>query len=216
MDKIIEYMPFLLSGTIVTIKIFVLTLLLSLPLGLPFALASNSKILPLKWFSKIYIWIFRGTPLILQLYFFYYFFPICLEVNINPFVAVILTFVLNYAAYFAEIYRGGIAGVDKGQYEAARTLGISKSATMKDIILPQTMKTVLPPIVNEAITLVKDSALASTIGTVVDLMRATSTTVNRLTDMSPFFMAALIYLMMTAVLTMVAGKIEKRFARYDA
>lgn len=216
MDKIIEYMPFLLSGTIVTIKIFVLTLLLSLPLGLPFALASNSKILPLKWLSKIYIWIFRGTPLILQLYFFYYFFPICLEVNINPFVAVILTFVLNYAAYFAEIYRGGIAGVDKGQYEAARTLGISKSATMKDIILPQTMKTVLPPIVNEAITLVKDSALASTIGTVVDLMRATSTTVNRLTDMSPFFMAALIYLMMTAVLTMVAGKIEKRFARYDA
>lgn len=216
MDKIIEYMPFLLSGTIVTIKIFVLTLLLSLPLGLPFALASNSKILPLKWFSKIYIWIFRGTPLILQLYFFYYFFPICLEVNINPFVAVILTFVLNYAAYFAEIYRGGIAGVDKGQYEAARTLGISKSATMKDIILPQTMKTVLPPIVNESITLVKDSALASTIGTVVDLMRATSTTVNRLTDMSPFFMAALIYLMMTAVLTMVAGKIEKRFARYDA
>ena len=98
MNTILEYLPFLLSGAKVTVAIFVLTLVLSLPLGLPFALGSESKILPIRWFCKIYIWIFRGTPLILQLYFFYYFFPISLGVKINPFLAVILTFVLNYAA----------------------------------------------------------------------------------------------------------------------
>ena len=215
MNTILEYLPFLLSGAKVTAAIFVLTLVLSLPLGLPFALGSESKILPIRWFCKIYIWIFRGTPLILQLYFFYYFFPISLGVKINPFLAVILTFVLNYAAYFGEIYRGGIASVDEGQYEAAEALGISKFATMKDIILPQTMKAVLPPVVNEAITLVKDTALASTIGTVIDLMRSTSTTVNRLTDMTPFVVAAVIYLIMTGALTFGAGKLEKYFKKYD-
>ena len=214
MNTILEYLPFLLSGAKVTVAIFVLTLVLSLPLGLPFALGSESKILPIRWFCKIYIWIFRGTPLILQLYFFYYFFPISLGVKINPFLAVILTFVLNYAAYFGEIYRGGIASVDEGQYEAAEALGISKFATMKDIILPQTMKAVLPPVVNEAITLVKDTALASTIGTVIDLMRSTSTTVNRLTDMTPFVVAAVIYLIMTGALTFGAGKLEKYFKKY--
>lgn len=215
MNTILEYLPFLLSGAKVTVAIFVLTLVLSLPLGLPFALGSESKILPIRWFCKIYIWIFRGTPLILQLYFFYYFFPISLGVKINPFLAVILTFVLNYAAYFGEIYRGGIASVDEGQYEAAEALGISKFATMKDIILPQTMKAVLPPVVNEAITLVKDTALASTVGTVIDLMRSTSTTVNRLTDMTPFVVAAVIYLIMTGALTFGAGKLEKYFKKYD-
>ena len=216
MNTILEYLPFLLTGAKVTVAIFVLTLVLSLPLGLPFALGSESRIPPIRWFCKIYIWVFRGTPLILQLYFFYYFFPISLGININPFLAVILTFVLNYAAYFGEIYRGGIASVDEGQYEAAEALGISKFATMKDIILPQTMKAVLPPVVNEAITLVKDTALASTIGTVIDLMRATSTTVNRLTDMTPFVVAAVIYLIMTALLTFGAGKLEKYFKKYGA
>lgn len=216
MNTILEYLPFLLNGAKITVAIFVLTLVLSLPLGLPFALGSESRIPPIRWFCKIYIWVFRGTPLILQLYFFYYFFPISLGININPFLAVILTFVLNYAAYFGEIYRGGIASVDEGQYEAAEALGISKFATMKDIILPQTMKAVLPPVVNEAITLVKDTALASTIGTVIDLMRATSTTVNRLTDMTPFVVAAVIYLIMTALLTLGAGKLEKYFKKYDA
>lgn len=216
MNTILEYLPFLLTGAKLTVAIFVLTLVLSLPLGLPFALGSESRIPPIRWFCKIYIWVFRGTPLILQLYFFYYFFPISLGININPFLAVILTFVLNYAAYFGEVYRGGIASVDEGQYEAAEALGISKFATMKDIILPQTMKAVLPPVVNEAITLVKDTALASTIGTVIDLMRATSTTVNRLTDMTPFVVAAVIYLIMTALLTLGAGKLEKYFKKYDA
>ncbi|MBQ1395842.1 MAG: amino acid ABC transporter permease [Eubacterium sp.] len=216
MDKILAYVPFMLEGTLVTVEIFVLTLLLSLPLGLPVALGANSRVWPLKALCKVYVWIFRGTPLILQLFFFYFFFPMVLNVQISGFVAVILTFVLNYAAYFAEIYRGGINSIDRGQYEAAFALGIPKHLTTKDIILPQTMKAILPPVVNEAITLVKDTALASTIGTVVDLMKATNSAVNRLTNMIPFFIAAVFYLIMTAVLTLAAGRLERYFSRYDA
>ncbi len=216
MDKILAYVPFMLEGTLVTVEIFVLTLLLSLPLGLPVALGANSRVWPLKALCKVYVWIFRGTPLILQLFFFYFFFPMVLNVQISGFVAVILTFVLNYAAYFAEIYRGGINSIDRGQYEAAFALGIPKHLTTKDIILPQTMKAILPPVVNEAITLVKDTALASTIGTVVDLMKATNSAVNRLTNMIPFFIAAVFYLIMTAVLTLAAGRMERYFSRYDA
>ena len=133
----------------------------------------------------------------------------------NAFFTVILTFVLNYAAYFAEIYRGGINGIDRGQYEAAKALGLSKKQTMMDIIFPQTMKSILPPVVNEAITLVKDTALASTLP-VIELMKATNSTANRLTAMMPFIFAAVIYLIMTAVLTIIAGKLEKYFKRYDA
>ena len=135
--------------------------------------------------------------------------------KISAFTAVVLTYVLNYAAYFAEIYRGGINSIDIGQYEAAHALGLSRGQTMRDIILPQTMKAILPPTVNEAITLVKDTALASTLA-VTDLMKATTSAVNRMTDMTPFFFAAIIYLIMTFVLTLIAGKLEKYFSRYDA
>lgn len=216
MDKIIECLPFMLEGSIVTIEIFVLTLVLSLPLGLPIALGSNSKFKPLSLFCKAYVWIFRGTPLLLQMFFVYFFFPMKLNIMISAFTAVIIAFVLNYAAYFSEIYRGGINSIDRGQYEAAHALALSKSQTMKDIILPQTMKATLPPIVNEAIILVKDTALASSLGTVLELMKATNSAVNRMTDLTPFFAAAVIYLVMTFVLTLIAGKLEKYFARYDA
>ena len=176
MDKIMEFMPFMLEGTVVTIEIFFLTLIISLPLGLPVALGSNSGFKPL---------------------------------------SLVLTYVLNYGAYFAEIYRGGINSIDKGQYEAAHALGLSKRQTMIDIILPQTMKAILPPTVNEAITLVKDTALASSIP-VIELMKATNSAVNRMTDMTPFFFAAALYLLMTFVLTIIAGRLERYFSRYDA
>lgn len=216
MEKILECLPFMLEGSIVTIEIFVLTLVLSLPLGLPIALGSNSKFKPVSYLCKTYVWIFRGTPLLLQMFFVYFFFPMKLNIMISAFTAVIIAFVLNYAAYFSEIYRGGINSIDRGQYEAAQVLGLSKSQTMKDIILPQTMKATLPPIVNEAIILVKDTALASSLGTVLELMKATNSAVNRMTDLTPFFAAAAIYLVMTFVLTLIAGKLEKYFARYDA
>ena len=138
-----------------------------------------------------------------------------LHVRISAFLTVVLTYVLNYGAYFAEIYRGGINSIDKGQYEAAHALGLSKRQTMIDIILPQTMKAILPPTVNEAITLVKDTALASSIP-VIELMKATNSAVNRMTDMTPFFFAAALYLLMTFVLTIIAGRLERYFSRYDA
>lgn len=215
MDKIMEFLPFMLEGTVLTVELFVLTLILSLPLGLPIALGSNSRIKPLSWLCKIYVWIFRGTPLLLQLFFFYFFFPLVLNIQMNVFFTVVLTYVLNYAAYFAEIYRGGINSIDRGQYEAAFALGISKRQTMTDIVMPQTMKAILPPVVNEAVTLVKDTALASTLP-VIDLMKATNSAVNRTTDMTPFFFAAIIYLIMTFVLTIISGRLEKYFSRYDA
>ena len=210
-----SFLPFMLEGTLKTLEVFVLTLLISLPLGLPFALGSNSRIKPLSFVCKIYVWIFRGTPLMLQLFFFYFFFPMVLHIELALFPTVIITFVFNYSAYFAEIYRGGINSIDRGQYEAAHALGVPKALTMKDIILPQAMKAVLPPVVNEAITLVKDTALASSLG-LIELMKATNSAVNRTSDVSIFFWAALIYLMMTFVLTVLAGRLEKYFARYDA
>ena len=215
MDKLMEFLPFMLEGAVVTIELFALTIVISLPLGLPIALGSNSRIKPLSIICKIYVWIFRGTPLLLQLFFFYFFFPLVLNIQMNAFMTVVLTYVLNYAAYFAEIYRGGINSIDRGQYEAAHALGLSKRQTMGDIILPQTMKAILPPVVNETITLVKDTALASSLP-VIELMKATNSAVNRMTDMTPFFFAAIIYLIMTFVLTVVAGRLEKHFSRYDA
>ena len=215
MDKLMEFLPFMLQGAVVTIELFALTIVISLPLGLPIALGSNSRIKPLSIICKIYVWIFRGTPLLLELFFFYFFFPLVLNIQMNAFVTVVLTYVLNYAAYFAEIYRGGINSIDRGQYEAAHALGLSKRQTMGDIILPQTMKAILPPVVNETITLVKDTALASSLP-VIELMKATNSAVNRMTDMTPFFFAAIIYLIMTFVLTVVAGRLEKHFSRYDA
>ena len=215
MDKLMEFLPFMLEGAVVTVELFVLTLVISLPLGLPIALGSNSRIKPLSFLCKVYVWIFRGTPLLLQLFFFYFFFPLVLDIQMNAFITVVFTYVLNYAAYFAEIYRGGINSIDRGQYEAAHALGLSRRQTMGDIILPQTMKAILPPVVNEAITLVKDTALASSLP-VIELMKATNSAVNRMTDMTPFFFAAIIYLIMTFVLTVRAGRLERHFSRYDA
>lgn len=151
----------------------------------------------------------------LQLWFFYFLFPFQFGITLDAFTTIVITYVLNYAAYFAEIYRGGINSIDRGQYEAAHALGLSKRQTMSDIILPQTMKAILPPVVNETITLVKDTALASALG-VIELMKATNSAVNRMTDLTPFFYAAIIYLIMTFILTLIAGRLEKYFSRYDA
>ena len=215
MDRIAEFLPFMLEGSVTTVEIFVITLIVALPLGLPIALGSNSRFKPLSFLCNIYVWIFRGTPLMLQLWFFYFFFPFNFGITFDALTTAVLTYVLNYAAYFAEIYRGGINSIDRGQYEAAHALGLSRKQTMFDIILPQTMKAILPPVVNEAITLVKDTALVSSLA-VVDLMKATNSAVNRMTSLTPFFYAAIIYLLMTFVLTLIAGRLEKYFSRYDA
>ena len=200
-----------------TLLIFCLTLLFSLPLGMVVYFGRVSRFKPLSWIIKAYISIMRGTPLMLQLLLWYFgpFYLWGMNIGNYKFTAIILGCSLNYAAYFAEIYRGGINSIDKGQYEAAHALGLSKRQTMIDIILPQTMKAILPPTVNEAITLVKDTALASSIP-VIELMKATNSAVNRMTDMTPFFFAAALYLLMTFVLTIIAGRLERYFSRYDA
>lgn len=215
MDRITEFLPFMLEGSVTTVKVFVLTLVVALPLGLPIALGSNSRFKPLSFLCKIYVWLFRGTPLMLQLWFFYFFFPFEFGITLDAFTTAVITYIFNYAAYFAEIYRGGINSIDRGQYEAAHALGLSRKQTLFDIILPQTMKATFPPIVNEAITLIKDTALVSALG-VVDLMKATNSGVNRTTSLTPFFYAAILYLIMTFILTLIASRLEKHFSRYDA
>lgn len=207
-------MPALLAGTWITVKLFFWTLLFSLPLGLPFALGSSSKFWPIKALCRAYVFVFRGTPLLLQLFFFYFFLPIAFDITMDAFTTGVITFILNYAAYFAEIYRGGINGIDKGQYEAAHALGLSKRQTMFGIILPQTFKIILPPVSNEAIVLVKDTALVSVIA-VSELMKASRGAVNRDVDMTAYILAAIIYLLLTFVLTILSNYLEKRSLRYD-
>ncbi|MEG1164138.1 MAG: amino acid ABC transporter permease [Anaerovoracaceae bacterium] len=205
----------MLEGLKMTVLLFVCTLVLSLPLGLPFALGSNSKIWPIKALSVTYVFIFRGTPLLLQIFFFYFCLAIWFGIKMTPFETGVVTYVLNYAAYFAEIYRGGINSVDHGQYEAAHALGLTKSQTLFGIVLPQTVKVVLPSISNEAIVLIKDTALLSSIS-VMELMKVSKGAVNR--DNSPvaYLVAAVFYLMLTFVLTLGASKIEKAYSKYDA
>lgn len=208
-------LPALMEGAVISLKLFAVTLIFSLPLGLPIAFGENSKILPLRWFGKVYVFIFRGSPLMLQLFFFYFFFPIELGIQMAAFPTAALTFVLNYAAYFAEIYRGGMNGIDRGQYEAAYSLGLSKARTMMGIILPQTFRIVLPPISNEVIVLIKDTALASVIA-LADIMRVSQKIVNRDGTLVAYVIAAAIYLAFTFVMTIILSKLEKRVGRYDA
>ena len=214
MSQFAEMMPVLLSGAWVSVKLFVATLVLALPLGFPIMLGENSRFLPARWFCKLYVFVFRGTPLLLQLMFFYFFFPIVLDIQISAFAASVLSFVLNYAAYLAEIYRGGMNSIDRGQYEAAHSLGLSKAQTLFGIIVPQMLRVVMPPVGNECIVLVKDTALVYTIG-VVELMKRTYEISNREVTMIPYLFAAVIYLAITFLLTMGLRKIESHYSRYD-
>lgn len=207
-------MPSLMEGAWVTVKLFTFTLVLSLPLGLPIALGSNSKFAIFRWISKAYIWVFRGTPLMLQLFFFYFYIPIVTDLRLDAFTTAVITFVLNYAAYLAEIYRGGIESIDRGQYEAAQSLGLDRRQTMFGIILPQTVKRVLPAVSNEAITLIKDTALVSVLS-VGELLKASRGAVNRDVNATAFVLAALIYLLFTFLLTLLSSYLEKRYSKYE-
>lgn len=215
MDYVLEILPNLVMGLKVTVQLFVWTLVLSLPLGLPLAIGSDTRFWPIKGLCKLYILVFRGTPLLLQLMFFHYGIPIMFNVTgMDPLTSGVVTFVLNYAAYFAEIYRGGINSIDHGQYEAAHALGIPKTKTFFDIIVPQALRVVLPSIGNEAIVLVKDTALVSTI-TVMELLQISKGMVNRDGVLTAYLIAAILYLCLTLILTFVEGKIEKKCSKYQ-
>ncbi|MGI6722211.1 MAG: amino acid ABC transporter permease [Anaerovoracaceae bacterium] len=210
--------PLLLQGALVTVELFACTLILSLPLGLPIALGEQSRILPIRWICQAYVFVFRGTPLMLQLMFFYFLIPLLFGIgrDWDPFTVAVLAFVLNYAAYFAEIYRGGLNSIDKGQYEAAHSLGLSKARTMMGVILPQTFRVVLPPISNESIVLVKDTALASVISlNQPELMHVSEGLVNRSAgNVTPYLLAAVIYLIFTFLLTKLLRYFEKKYSSF--
>ena len=200
------------EGSKVTLEIFFVTLLLSLPLGMMASLARLSSCRPLSLLMEFYIWLMRGTPLMLQLLFVYFALPM-VGIMLPDMAAALLAFTLNYAAYFAEIFRSGIQAVPKGQYEAAKTLGMSYVQTMRRIILPQVIRIVLPPISNETINLVKDTSLIYILA-MNDLLRVARTIVQRDFDMMPFLVAAVFYLLMTFVLTWGFKRLEVRYGRY--
>ncbi len=205
-------LPALLRGGQITLLVFALTLVLSLPLGLIVGLMRISKVAPFRWFSSAYIWVLRGTPLLLQLYFVYYGLP-NMGITFDGVTSAVVAFTLNYAAYFAEIYRGGIESIDRGQYEAAKALGYTGGQTMWKIIIPQTLSRIIPPITNETITLVKDTALITAIS-VSEMLRAAKGAVNRDLDTTAFLLAALLYLFFTLILTIIFKFTEKRFSRH--
>ena len=205
-------------GFLTTLSIFFFTLLGSLPLGLLVHLCRSCRIAPLRWLTKIYISIMRGTPLMLQLMVVYFgpnlIFGISTPSNWRS-MAVIVAFVINYAAYFAEIYRGGIESISLGQYEAAEVLGYSRAQTYGKIILPQMIKRVLPPVTNEVITLVKDTSLASVIGVVEMFTRARQIAVApHSPGMLTFAAAAVFYYVFNYVVAFVMERIEKALDYY--
>ena len=207
-----DLIPSMLHGTVISLELFAFTLALSLPLGLAMSLARMSSFKPLSGAMQVYIWLFRGTPLLLQLFFVYFGLGIA-GYSIERFSAAILAFALNYSAYFAEIYRSGIQSIDRGQYEAAQVLGLNRRQTMIKIIFPQMLKRVLPPISNEVITLIKDTALVYAIG-ISELLRVAKTAAVRDFSFDPFIVAAVFYLLMTAVIQQFFKWLEGRYAYY--
>ncbi len=205
---------YLLPGLKYTLGLFFITIVCAMPLGLLLTFGRNSRVKAISAPIGFYVWLMRGTPLLLQLYFFYFglpFVPVIGHYLAMPrFVAACVAFVLNYAAYFCEIFRGGIRAVDKGQYEAAKVLGFSKWLTVRKIVIPQMLRVSLPPMSNETITLVKDTALITTIA-VTEVLYFAKSAVNR--DVSPvaLVVAAAFYLTMTYGLTKLFAYLEKRF-----
>ena len=203
-------------GFLTTLELFALTLVFALPLGLVIAFCTMSKFLPLKIFFKVIVWVVRGTPLMLQLAIILYG-PglIGLPSFTNRMLAAVIAFVINYACYFSEIYRGGIEGVPKGQYEAGQVLGMTKSQIFFKVVLMQVVKRVLAPMSNEVMTLVKDTSLANTIA-VIEIVRVATTVSSRFAVdlMTPLLYAGLFYLLFIGILTLAFGFAEKKLSYY--
>lgn len=203
----------MLEGTLTSLRIFFLTLIFSLPLGFVVAKGRMSRNLLLRSIVNLYIQIMRGTPLILQLIFVYFAPFYVFGVSYDRFTAVIIAYVVNYSAYFAEIYRSGLQSIEKGQYEASRVLGFSKAHTFFFIVLPQVIKRILPSLGNEVITLVKDTALAQTIG-VAELFRVAQNASAREFSTVPIFVAGIFYFVMNFIVSKVFDLFEKKLSYY--
>lgn len=204
--------PMTLNGLIITLGVFVITLVASLPLSVIVALLRMSKNKIVSNIIGGYIYIMRGTPLLLQLMFIFFGFHYVPVIGyaFSRYQAIFIAFILNYTAYFAEIFRGGINSIDVGQYEGAAVLGLSKTHTFLRIILPQVMRNVMPAIANEVITLVKDTSLVYILG-VSDILKAAKAVSNKYSSFSPYIYIGLVYLGITAILTRVLSKIESKY-----
>ena len=205
----------MLDGAKITVLIFVMVITVSIPLGFIVTLLGKTPYKPVTWLINIYITVMRGTPLILQIFFVYFVVP-----HIPPYItfdrinAALVAFILNYAAYFAEIFRGGLLAIDKGQSEAAKVLGLNKLQTYIHIIIPQMVRVSLPSLSNEAITLVKDTSLVYVIG-VAEISYVAKTAVSKHVSIMPFVMAGILYLLLILILTIALRLIEKKF-RYTS
>ena len=204
----------MLEGSLVSLEIFFLTLAFALPLALPVALGRMSASRWVRAPVHVYSLVMRGTPLILQIIFVYFAPYYLFEASYDRFTAVIVAFVLNYAAYFAEIYRGGIQSIPKGQHEAAKVLGFTRADTFFRIVLPQVVKRILPASANEVITLVKDTALAQTIG-VAELFRVAQNASARQFSTTPIFIAGAFYFVMNWAVSELFLRAERRLAYYS-
>lgn len=204
------------SGFVFTAQIFVFTLIGSLPLGVVVALCRMSKFKPLAWIAQLYISVLRGTPLMLQLMAIMFgpYYLLGLEMGPNwKFTACIIGFIVNYAAYFAEIYRSGIQSIPRGQYEAASVLGYTRAQTFMKIVLPQVIKRILPAMGNEIITLVKDTSLAFVLG-IAEMFSAAKALAAREVSMIPYAISALIYWVFCLLIEFILNKVEKKLDYY--
>ncbi|EOT40843.1 amino acid ABC transporter permease [Enterococcus dispar] len=214
MNYLLSVLPQLLSGAGITLKLFGLTLLGSIPLGILLAFVLASHLQPFKLIVQMYVWIMRGTPLLLQLIFIFYGLPLLMPALVlDRFDAALLAFIINYAAYFAEIFRGGIQSIPEGQYEAAQVLRLSKMQTITKIIIPQVVKITLPSVGNEVVNLVKDTSLVYILG-LSDMMRIGKIAMERDTTLLPLVGVGLIYLVMTGVFTLIMKVLENKLNYY--
>ena len=214
LDYLITVIKPMLQGSQMTILLFLIAIVLSIPLGFLLTLAVKSSFKPLSWLAQAYIYVMRGTPLLLQLLVICFGLPMIPGIGqylvLDRFTAACIGFVLNYAAYFAEIFRGGLLAIDKGQYEAAQVLGLNKFQTTTRVILPQMFRIAIPSLANESVTLVKDTALLYAVA-VPELLHYAEAAVNRDFTIVPFFVAGVMYLIMTLILTLIFKWIERRF-----
>jgi polar amino acid transport system permease protein len=213
LEYILEIIGPMLEGAKMTVLLFFIAIISSIPLGFLITYMVRSRIKPLAWLAHIYIYVMRGTPLLLQMLVICFGLPVIPGIGqylvLDRFVAAYLAFVLNYAAYFAEIFRGGLLAIDRGQFEAAQVLGLGRWHTTTRIVLPQMFRIALPAVANESITLVKDTALLYAVA-VPELLHFSLTAVNRDFTIVPFFVAGVIYLLMTLVLTLLFKVLERK------
>lgn len=212
---VVPSIPYILKGIGITVQIVLGATAIGLILGILLALCKIGKITVLRLIADFYTSIFRGTPLVLQLLIIFYAFPQMFGINIEPMPAAIIAFGLNSGAYISEIIRGGINAVDKGQMEASLALGIPYSKMMKDIILPQAMKNILPALMNEFITLNKESAIVTVIGALDIMRRAYIVAGDTYRYLESLMIAGVIYYIMTLILTFLGKMLEKRMSRSD-